>query len=162
RLCISAGEALPAQTYQRWLHRFGGPIIDGMGTTELLPMCLSNRPGAVRPRSSGLPLPRPDVWVVAESGGPLAPGGVARPRVRGDSIMAAYWNQPEKTARSLDGEWLLTGDKYTQDADGYFWYCGRSDDMLKVGGIWVSPFEVEATLVAHPAVLESAVVGQED
>jgi len=159
RLCVSAGEALPADLYARWRERFGLEIIDGMGTTELLHMCLSNRPGAVRPGSSGLPVPGYDAVIVDEAGRPVPRGGIGSLRVRGDSIMACYWNQPEKTRQTLQGEWLLTGDKYTQDADGYFWYCGRSDDMLKVGGRWVSPVEVEATLIAHPAVLESAVVG---
>ena len=160
RLCVSAGEALPAEMYARWLERFGVEIIDGMGTTELLHMCLSNRPGAVRPGSSGLPVPGYDATIVDEAGVPVARGEIGSLRVRGDSVMASYWNQPEKTRQTLHGEWLLTGDKYYQDEDGYFWYCGRSDDMLKVGGRWVSPVEVEATLIAHPAVLESAVVGQ--
>ena len=161
RLCVSAGEALPAEMYARWLERFGVEIIDGMGTTELLHMCLSNRPGAVRPGASGLPVPGYDATIVDEAGVPVARGEIGSLRVRGDSVMASYWNQPEKTRQTLHGEWLLTGDKYYQDEDGYFWYCGRSDDMLKVGGRWVSPVEVEATLIAHPAVLESAVVGQE-
>jgi len=161
RLCVSAGEALPADLYARWRERFGVEIIDGMGTTELLHMCLSNRPGAVRPGSSGLPVPGYDAALVDDAGRPVPRGEIGNLRVRGDSVMAGYWNQPEKTRRTLDGEWLLTGDKYTQDEDGYFWYCGRSDDMLKVGGRWVSPVEVEATLIAHPAVLESAVVGHE-
>ena len=162
RLCVSAGEALPAELYGRWLDRYGVPIIDGMGTTELLHMCLSNRPGAIRAGSSGLPVPGYELMIVDDAGRPVRPGEVGSLRVRGGSIMAFYWNQPEKTRQTLHGEWLLTGDKYHQDDDGYFWYCGRSDDMLKVGGIWVSPVEVEATLIGHPAVLESAVVGQED
>ena len=161
RLCVSAGEALPADMYTRWLERFGVEIIDGMGTTELLHMCLSNRPGQVRPGSSGRPVPGYEAMIVDDAGRPVPRGEIGSLRVRGDSIMASYWNQPEKTRQTLNGEWLLTGDKYTQDEDGYFWYCGRSDDMLKVGGRWVSPVEVEATLIAHPAVLESAVVGHE-
>ena len=161
RLCVSAGEALPAEMYARWLARFGVEIIDGMGTTELLHMCLSNRPGAARPGSSGLPVPGYEAALVGDDGGPVTRGEIGSLRVKGDSVMASYWNQPEKTAQALHGEWLLTGDKYYQDEDGYYWYCGRSDDMLKVGGIWVSPVEVEATLIAHPAVLESAVVAQQ-
>ena len=161
RLCVSAGEALPSEMYARWLARFGVEIIDGMGTTELLHMCLSNRPGAARPGSSGLPVPGYEAAIVDDAGAPVARGEIGSLRVKGDSIMASYWNQPEKTAQALRGDWLLTGDKYYQDEDGYYWYCGRSDDMLKVGGIWVSPVEVEATIIAHPAVLESAVVGQE-
>jgi benzoate-CoA ligase len=161
RLCVSAGEALPADLYARWRERFGVEIIDGMGTTELLHMCLSNRPGEVRPGSSGRPVPGYEAMIVDDAGRPVPRGEIGSLRVRGDSIMASYWNQPEKTRQTLHGEWILTGDKYTHDEDGYFWYCGRSDDMLKVGGRWVSPVEVEATLIAHPAVLESAVVGQE-
>ena len=161
RLCVSAGEALPAEMYARWLERFGVEIIDGMGTTELLHMCLSNRPGQVRPGSSGRPVPGYEAMIVDDAGRPVPGGDMGSLRVRGDSTMASYWNQPEKTRQTLHGEWLLTGDKYTQDEDGFFWYCGRSDDMLKVGGRWVSPVEVEATLIAHPAVLESAVVGHE-
>jgi benzoate-CoA ligase len=161
RLCVSAGEALPTEMYARWLARFGVEIIDGMGTTELLHMCLSNRPGAARPGSSGLPVPGYETAIVDDADVPVPRGEIGSLRVKGDSIMASYWNQPEKTAQALRGDWLFTGDKYYQDEDGYYWYCGRSDDMLKVGGIWVSPVEVEATLIAHPAVLESAVVGQE-
>src|SRR5207247_666065 len=160
RLCVSAGEALPDEIYRRWRERFGVEIIDGIGTTEIGHIFLSNRPGAARPGSSGLPVPGYEAALVDDAGRPVARGEIGNLRVRGDSTMAFYWNQPEKTRQTLQGEWLLTGDKYTQDADGYFWYCGRSDDMLKVGGRWVSPVEVEATLIAHPAVLESAVVGQ--
>jgi len=161
RLCVSAGEALPAEMYARWRERFGVEIIDGMGTTELLHMCLSNRPGTARPGSSGRPVPGYEAAIVDDAGRPVPPGEIGNLRVRGDSIMDGYWNQPEKTRQTLQGDWLLTGDKYYQDGDGYYWYCGRSDDMLKVGGRWVSPVEVEATLIAHPAVLESAVVGHE-
>jgi benzoate-CoA ligase family protein len=158
RLCVSAGEALPSDIYARWRERFGVEIIDGMGTTELLHMCLSNRPGAVRPGSSGRPVPGYEVAIVDEAGAPVARGDIGSLRVKGDSVMACYWSQPDRTAQALRDGWLLTGDKYYEDQDGYYWYCGRSDDMLKVGGIWVSPVEVEATLIAHPAVLESAVV----
>ncbi len=162
RLCVSAGEALPADVHRRWRERFGVEIVDGLGTTEMLHIFLSNRPGASRPGSSGLPVPGYEVAVVDDEGRPVARGEIGNLRVKGDSTMACYWNQPEKTGRALRGAWLETGDKYRQDEDGYFWFCGRGDDMLKVGGIWVSPFEVEATLVEHPAVLEAAVVGRED
>ena len=162
RLCVSAGEALPADLYRRWLERFGVEIIDGIGTTESGHIFLSNRPGAVRPGSSGLPVPGYDCAIVDDEGHPVAPGEIGNLRVRGDSIMAYYWNQHDKTKATLFGPWIQTGDKYHQDADGYFWYDGRGDDMLKVGGIWVSPVEVENTLVGHPAVLEVAVVGHED
>jgi len=162
RLCVSAGEALPEEIYKRWLDRFGVEIIDGIGTTEILHIFLSNRPGAVRAGSSGLPVPGYQAVIVDDEGRPVPQGEIGNLRVKGDSTMAYYWNKHEKTKEALFGSWIQTGDQYYQDADGYFWYCGRADDMLKVGGIWVSPVEVEATLVRHPAVLEAAVVGRED
>jgi benzoate-CoA ligase len=162
RLCVSAGEALPEEIYNRWRERFGVEILDGIGTTEILHVFLSNRPGAVRPGSSGLPVPGYDAIVVDDDGRPVKPGDIGNLRVKGDSIMAYYWNKHDKTRETLFGSWIQTGDKYWQDADGYFWYAGRADDMLKVGGIWVSPVEVEATLIKHAAVLEAAVVGKED
>ena len=162
RLCISAGEALPADLYRRWRERFGVEVVDGIGTTESGHIFLSNRPGAARPGSSGLPVPGYDCAIVDDDGRPVPRGEIGSLRVRGDSTMAYYWNKHDKTKETLFGPWIQTGDKYHQDADGYFWYDGRADDMLKVGGIWVSPVEVEATLIQHPAVLEAAVVGQED
>jgi len=162
RLCVSAGEALPDELYARWRERFGVELIDGIGTTEILHIFLSNRPGAARPGSSGLPVPGYEAIVVDDEGRPVPPGEIGNLRVKGDSIMAYYWNKHEKTKETLFGPWIQTGDKYFQDKDGYFWFCGRADDMLKVGGIWVSPVEVEATLVRHAAVLEAAVVGKED
>jgi benzoate-CoA ligase len=162
RLCVSAGEALPADLYRRWHERFEVEIVDGIGTTESGHIFLSNRPGAVRPGSSGLPVPGYDCAIVDDEGRPVAAGEIGNLRVRGDSTMAYYWNQHEKTKATLFGPWIQTGDKYHRDAEGYFWYDGRGDDMLKVGGIWVSPIEVEATLIQHDAVLEAAVVGQED
>jgi len=122
----------------------------------------SNRPGLARPGSSGLPVPGYELAIVDDEGRSVPSGEIGNLRVKGDSTMAYYWNKHEKTKATLFGAWIQTGDKYYADEDGYFWYCGRSDDMLKVGGIWVSPVEVEATLVRHPAVLEAAVVGQED
>ena len=162
RLCVSAGEALPEDLYRRWRDTFGVETLDGIGTTEILHIFLSNRPGHVRPGATGLPVPGYEALVVDDDGRPVAPGEIGNLRVKGDSIMAYYWNQQEKTRRTLFGHYIQTGDKYYQDPDGYFWYCGRGDDMLKVGGIWVSPVEVENTLVGHPAVLEAAVVGAED
>jgi len=162
RLCVSAGEALPGELYTRWRDRFGVEIVDGIGTTEILHIFLSNRPGAARPGSSGRPVPGYEAIIVDDAGQPVPPGEIGNLRVKGDSTMAFYWNKHEKTKDTLHGHWIQTGDKYYQDRDGYFWYCGRADDMLKVGGIWVSPVEVEATLVGHPAVLEAAVVGQDD
>jgi benzoate-CoA ligase family protein len=162
RLCVSAGESLPDEIYHRWRERFGVEILDGIGTTEILHVFISNQPGAARPGASGRPVPGYEATIVDDEGYPVPRGEIGNLRVKGDSIMAYYWNKHDKTKETLFGPWIQTGDKYYEDADGYFWYCGRSDDMLKVGGIWVSPVEVEATLVRHPAVLEAAVVGQED
>ena len=162
RACVSAGEALPEEICKRWRERFGVEILDGIGTTEILHIFLSNRPGQSRPGSTGLVVPGYEARIVDDEGQPVAQGEIGNLRVKGDSTMAYYWNQHEKTKATLFGEWIQTGDKYYQDPDGYFWYCGRADDMLKVGGIWVSPVEVENTLVGHAAVLEVAVVGHED
>jgi len=162
RFCVSAGEALPEELYRRWRERFGVEILDGIGTTEILHIFLSNRPGRARPGSTGLPVPGYEAVIVDDEGRPVPVGEIGNLRVKGDSTMAYYWNQHEKTKDALVGHWIQTGDKYCQDPDGYFWYCGRADDMLKVGGIWVSPVEVENTLVGHPAILETAVVGQAD
>jgi len=162
RFCISAGEALPEELYKRWREKFGVEVLDGIGTTEILHIFLSNRPGKVRPGSTGLPVPGYEAILVDDEGRHVPQGEIGNLRVKGDSTMAYYWNQHEKTKETLFGHWIQTGDKYYQDADGYFFYCGRADDMLKVGGIWVSPVEVENTLIGHPAVFEAAVVGQED
>ncbi len=162
RVCVSAGEALPDEIYTRWRERFGVEIIDGIGTTEILHIFLSNRPNQVRPGSSGLPVPGYEAAIVDDDGRPVPRSEIGNLRVKGDSTMAFYWNKHEKTKETLFGAWIQTGDKYWEDEDGYFWYAGRADDMLKVGGIWVSPVEVEATLIKHPAVLEVAVVGKED
>jgi benzoate-CoA ligase len=162
RLCVSAGEALPADLYRRWRERYEVEIVDGIGTTETGHIFLSNRPGAARPGSSGLPVPGYECAIVDDEGRPMPEGEIGNLRVRGDSTMAYYWNKHDKTKEALFGSWIQTGDKYHRDADGYYWYDGRGDDMLKVGGIWVSPIEVEATLIQHDAVLEAAVVGQED
>jgi benzoate-CoA ligase len=132
RQCVSAGEALPEEIFKRWHERFGVEIIDGIGTTEILHIFLSNRPGQSRPGSTGLVVPGYEARIVDDEGQPVASGEIGNLRVKGDSIMSYYWNQPEKTKAALFGEWIQTGDKYYQDKDGYFWYCGRADDMLKV------------------------------
>jgi len=162
RLAVSAGEALPAALYERFKERFGVDIIDGIGSTEVLHMFISNRPGAIRPGSSGQLVPGYEARLLDESGQPTPPGEIGNLWISGDSVCAAYWNQHEKTKATIEGRWISTGDKYTQDADGYYWYAGRVDDMLKVGGLWVSPVEVENALVAHTSVLECGVVGCED
>lgn len=162
RLASSAGEALPPALYERFRQRFGVDILDGIGSTEALHTFISNRPGAIRPGSSGLLVEGYDAKLVDESEAPVPSGEIGNLWIAGDSVCAGYWNQPEKTKQTIDGPWLRTGDKYTRDEDGYYWYAGRSDDMLKVGGLWVSPIEVEHALLQHPAVLECAVVGRED
>lgn len=162
RACVSAGEALPEELGRRWKERFGVDILDGIGSTELLHIFLSNRPGDVRYGSSGKPVPGYEVKIVDERGEPVRPGEVGDLLVKGPSSSPAYWNNRERSLATFLGPWTRTGDKYFQDPDGYYVYAGRSDDMLKVSGNWVSPFEVESALVAHPAVLEAAVVGHAD
>jgi benzoate-CoA ligase family protein len=162
RLAVSAGEALPPSLYERFKERFGIDILDGIGSTEAAHMFISNRPDAIRPGSSGLIVPGYDARIVDDQNQPVAVGEIGNLWISGESTCAMYWNQPEKTRHTIDGTWLRTGDKYSQDADGYFWYQGRSDDMLKVGGLWVSPIEVENALIAHSSVQECAVVGRED
>ncbi|MDQ2741274.1 MAG: benzoate-CoA ligase family protein [Chloroflexota bacterium] len=162
RLAVSAGESLPASIYQRWLERFGVEILDGIGSTEILHIFVSNRPGQVRPGSTGKVVPGYQAKLVDDDGQPVPTGEAGNLTVRGDSICAYYWNQHDATRRAIQGEWMRTGDKYHLDQDGYFWYDGRADDMLKVGGIWVSPAEVENVIVEHPSVLECAVIGAED
>jgi benzoate-CoA ligase len=162
RLAVSAGEALPSALYDRFKQRFGVDIIDGIGSTETLHMFISNRPDAIRPGSSGLLVRGYEARLLDEEGGAVLPGDIGNLWIRGDSVCAGYWNQHEKTKHTIEGHWIRTGDKFTQDVDGFYWYAGRSDDMLKVGGLWVSPVEVENALVAHGAVLECGVVGHED
>jgi benzoate-CoA ligase family protein len=162
RFAVSAGEALPPALYERFKERFGVDILDGIGSTEALHMFTSNRPGAIRPGSSGLIVPGYAAAILDESKQPVPAGEMGDLWISGDSICAAYWNQHEKTKATIHGDWIRTGDRYYQDADGFYWHGGRSDDMLKVGGQWVSPVEVENALLAHPAVHECAVVGRED
>jgi acyl-coenzyme A synthetase/AMP-(fatty) acid ligase len=161
-LCVSAGEPLPAELFNRWKERFGVEILDGIGSTEALHIFLSNRAGQVRPGSSGTPVPGYELRIADEKGGDVAQGEIGDLLVKGGSVTAGYWRKLEATQRALQGEWLRTGDTYFQDAEGVYWYCGRSDDMLKVSGQWVSPAEVEGLLFQHAAVLEAAVVGWED
>jgi benzoate-CoA ligase len=162
RLCASAGESLPGPIFERWKARTGLPILDGIGSTEIAHIFLSNRATAFRAGSTGMPVPGYDLRLVDDTGSDVARGELGDLLVRGDSTMAMYWNKHEATKATLRGDWIRTGDKYYQDEDGYYFHAGRSDDMLKVGGIWVSPVEVEAALVAHPRVLECAVVGEMD
>src|SRR5437899_7846745 len=162
RLCVSAGEALPAHLGERWREVVGIDVLDGLGSTEMLQTFLSNRPGDVRYGSTGKPVPGYEVKIVDESGRELPAGEIGELVVRGPSAGESYWNHRTKSRRTFVGEWTYTGDKYLRDADGYYYYCGRTDDMFKVNGMWVSPFEVEAVLASHEAVLEAAVIGKED
>jgi benzoate-CoA ligase len=162
RCAVSAGEALPPSLFERFKARFGIEILDGIGSTETLHMFISNFPGRARPGSSGQVIPGYEARIVDEEGSPVAVGEVGNLLIKGDSTCALYWNQHERTKATIEGHWIRTGDKYHLDADGYFWHAGRSDDMLKVGGIWVSPVEVENVLMEHPAVSECAVVGHLD
>jgi benzoate-CoA ligase family protein len=162
RVCVSAGEPLPAAIFARWKERFGVEILDGVGSTEALHIYISNRAGRVRPGSSGEVVPGYAVRIVDEEGSDAPIGKIGDLFVNGDSIAAGYWNRHERSRQAFRGDWFVTGDKYYRDGDDFYWYCGRSDDMLKVGGQWVSPAEVEATLVQHPGVLECGVVGRPD
>jgi len=159
---ISAGEALPAVIFHRFQKRFGVQILDAIGSTEALHMMIANRPGQVRPGSSGQVIPGFEARIVDENNQPLPAGEIGNLIVKGDSVCAYYWNQHEKTKDTIEGHWIRTGDKYYQDGDGYFWYAGRSDDMLKVSGMWVSPVEIESVLMEHDAVQEAAVVARPD
>jgi benzoate-CoA ligase len=162
RLAVSAGEALPPALFERFKARYGIEIIDGIGSTEALHMFISNQAGAIRPGSSGVVVSGYDARIVDDDARPVPDGEIGNLWIAGDSTCAAYWNQHAKTRQTIVGEWLRTGDKYSRDTDGFFWFHGRADDMLKVGGLWVSPIEVENALLEHPAVLECGVVGRED
>lgn len=162
RICFSAGEPLPPDIFRRWRDRTGLAILDGIGSTEALHVFIGNRPGDARPGTSGRLVPGYEARIVDEQGRETAPGEAGHLMVKGDSVAGYYWGDPERTAAALVDGWLRTGDTYDRDADGYFYYRGRSDDMMKVGGIWCSPIEIEARLIEHPQVLEAAVVGRAD
>lgn len=162
RACVSAGEALPADLFRRWKEKTGTTILDGIGSTEALHIFIGNSLAAHKPGTSGRPVAGYDCRILDENGNIVAPGQSGRLWIRSESTARYYWNKPEKTAETMVGGWLNTGDTYRQDEDGFFIYEGRSDDMLKVGGIWCSPVEIENCLIGHPAVLEAAVVGHAD
>lgn len=162
RLCVSAGEALPAEILRRWREQTGLAILDGIGSTEALHIFISNTPNDIQPGSSGRIVPGYRARILDENGAEVSDGETGRLFISGASTARCYWNNAGRTADTMVDGWLNTGDTYRRDQDGYYYYCGRSDDMLKVGGIWCSPFEIESKLVEHPAVLEVAVVGRTD
>ena len=162
RVCTSAGEALPKDLGERWRAHYGIDILDGIGSTEMLHIFLSNRPGAVRYGSTGQPIDGYQLKLLDENGAMPNAGEIGELYVRGDSSAILYWADRARSLATFQGEWTRTGDKYSIDADGYYIYAGRSDDMLKVGGIYVSPFEIESALNAHPDVMEAAVIGVAD
>ena len=162
RICTSAGEALPEAVGQTWKQRFGVDILDGVGSTELLHIFLSNSPNDIKYGSSGRPVPGYRVRLVNDAGADVADGEVGELIVDAPSAAEGYWNQRSKSRQTFEGGWTRTGDKYVREADGRFTFCGRSDDMFKVSGIWVSPFEVESALITHPAVAEAAVIAAAD
>jgi benzoate-CoA ligase len=162
RLCVSAGEPLAASLYERWVRRTGIELLDGLGATEVGYIYISNRPGAVRPGASGRLLSGYRARIVDEAGADAPPGAVGELWMSGESLAAGYWNKHEKTKAAFVGEWYRTGDRYLVDAEGYYFYQGRADDLLRVGANWVSPLEIEACLLEHPAVAECAVVGGRD
>ncbi len=163
RICTSAGEALPEGLGKRWTERTGVEILDGIGSTEMLHIFISNRPGEVRYGTTGKPVSGYDVRLVGDQGEVITkPGELGELQISGPTSAIMYWNQRERTKSTFQGPWTRSGDKYSFDEQGYYTYGGRSDDMLKVSGIYVSPVEVEAALITHEAVLEAAVVGMED
>ena len=162
RCCVSSGEALPPAVFHAWRARFGHELLDVIGSTEALHDFIANRPGLVRPGSIGLLVPGFEARVTDGDGRPVVPGAVGELWIKGESTSPGYWNRHAETKRTMVGEWLRTGDMVFQDTDGYFYMAGRTDDMVKVGGMWVSPLEVEGCLLEHPAVLEAAVIGRGD
>jgi benzoate-CoA ligase family protein len=162
RICLSSGEPLPPALFNQWKDRFGVELLDVVGSTEATHDFLANRPGRAKAGSSGEVTPAFEAKIVDEEGHEVPVGEVGNLMVKGDANALYYWNKHEQTKRMMQGEWLKTGDTYYCDAEGYYWYCGRSDDMLKVGGLWVSPIEIENCLMEHSSVLEAAVVGDHD
>jgi benzoate-CoA ligase len=142
-MCLSAGEALPVELYNRWIETFGVEILDGIGSAEMFHIYISNRLGDVKPGSLGAIVPGYETRIVDPEGADVAPGEIGTLWIKGDSAALCYWNAHEKSKEVFHGDWVMTGDQFRQDEEGYFWYCGRTDDMLKVGGVWVSPLEVE-------------------
>ena len=161
RICLSAAEPLPPEVFRRFEETWGLPILDGIGSTEMLHIYCSNTAEARKPGSSGRPVPGYELLIRDDDGRPAAPGEVGELLVKGDSALSGYWHHRDRTRRTLVGEYFATGDRYRADDDGFYWYEGRVDDMIKVGGLWVSPIEIENVLMEHWAVLEAGVVGVE-
>jgi benzoate-CoA ligase family protein len=162
RICLSSGEPLPPALFHQWKDKFGLELLDVVGSTEATHDFLANRPGRAKPGSSGEVTPAFEAKITDDDDREVPLGEVGNLMVKGDANAPYYWNKHEQTKKMMRGEWLKTGDTYYRDAEGYYWYCGRSDDMLKVGGLWVSPIEIENTLMEHPAILEAAVIGDQD
>ncbi|MGB9465853.1 MAG: benzoate-CoA ligase family protein [Candidatus Acidiferrum sp.] len=162
RHAISAGESLPAPLFLRFKERFGVEILDSLGSTETLQMVIANRPGEAKPGSSGKIIPGYEAKIIDEQGNAVALNEIGDLLIKGDSTCSGYWNKHEKTKETFVGDWFRTGDKFYQDEEGYFWYAGRSNDVFKVHGLWLSPAEVESALITHPAVREAAVVARVD
>src|SRR5581483_9947833 len=162
RLCLSSGEALPAEVHRRWLDTYGVEVLEGVGSSELYHIYLSNRPGRIRPGSVGEPVPGYEARLLDDAGRETAVGEPGELWVAGESAGVMYWGDHEKSKRTFHGDTVRTGDLFVRDEDGYFWYRGRADDLLKVGGIWVAPLEIENCLLRHPAVAECAVAGYDE
>ena len=162
RLCVSSGEALPAALVDAWQERFSLPLIDVMGSTEALHDFIASRPGALRRGAIGQIVPGFEARLIDDEGRPVEPGHIGHLLIKGPTTSAYYWHRRERTRQVMLGEWIRTGDMLWRDGDGYFYFAGRADDMIKVGGQWISPSEVEARLVENPLILEAAVVGRED
>lgn len=162
RVCISAGEALPRDIGRRWTRQFGVDILDGIGSTEMLHIFLSNRPHDVCYGTTGLAVPGYELRLIDDEGRPAARGQIGELQIAGPTCAMGYWNDRAKTRQTFHGEWVRSGDKYRIDENGRYVHAGRSDDMLKVSGMYVSPVEVESALITHPSVLEAAVIGEED
>jgi acetyl-CoA synthetase len=162
RLCISAAEVLSSEMFREWRRRYGLSIIEGLGSTEVLHMYLSNRVDNPKPGASGARVPGYEIKLTDGDGKPVPRGESGLMWVRGDSVAPMYWNRPDKTQQTMRGGWIWTGDRFHEDDDGYYYFEGRADDLIKVSGQWIHPLEVERCLVEHPAVAECAVLGVED
>jgi benzoate-CoA ligase len=162
RVCVSAGESLPREIGERWNRHFGVDILDGIGSTEMLHIFLSNRPGDVRYGTTGLPVPGYELRLIDDDGRPVPRGQIGELQIAGATCALSYWNNREKTRQTFQGAWTRSGDKFYVDESGHYVYAGRSDDMLKVSGMYVSPAEVESALITHQSVLEAAVIGEQD